>query len=262
MQEDLFRYFCETTAGFVFSTRQKDIPAHITGTPHEREVKTLFTEVRGMAVKKSLQLPESFCAGCDRDDWVQLAMIAMFECCEKYDRKRPFDNYVRFMVSRKMADHYRSLMRKNPPVGREILYIYNELKKNGSDQAALEALAEDTGKSVEQLREIVVAGVGARTFTSELTANDDAKKSVEIRAKSLTPEQEAARQEMKKILELCVAQLPEQAQMLFRQHEFEDVSFKKLFAMTEFSKAFATFKRWYKNEIYDPVRDCVLNRAE
>jgi len=132
MDSSFYNYFCSATAGFVFSAGQEEIPATISGETHEREVKYLIDTVRRMAVKKSLLLPESFTADCDRDDWIQLAMITMFECCEKYDRKRPFDNYVRFMVSRRLADRQRSLLRKNPPANREIPALYTELKKNGN----------------------------------------------------------------------------------------------------------------------------------
>ena len=48
---------------------------------------------------------------------------------------------------------------------------------------------------------------------------------------------------------------------LFQQHEFEEKSFKQLFAISEYSKSFASFKRWYKTEIYDPVQQCVLATA-
>ena len=262
METGFFEYFCSATAGFVFSTRQQDIPETLTGDRHEREVLYLMNAVRRMAVQKSLKLPESFAADCDRDDWIQLAMITMFECCEQYDRKRPFDNFVRFMVSRKLADKQRALLRKNPPVDREILILFYEMKKIRGEDTAIARLAEETGKSVEELRCIVETGVGARVFTSEQTATDDDDYvPTEAVSQGKTPEQEVRDQELQRILFECMKKLSKQAMILFQQHEFEEKSFKKLFAISEYSKSFSGFKRWYKTEIYDPVQQCVLGKV-
>ncbi len=262
MKTGFFEYFCSATAGFVFSIRQQDIPENIQGDPHEREVLYLMNGVRRMAIQQSLKLPESFAAECDRDDWIQLAMITMFECCEQYDRKRPFDNFVRFMVSRKLADKQRALLRKNPPADREILTLYYEMKKIQGNDAAIARLAEETGKNVEELRRIVESGVGARVFTSErLSTDDDDFASTEAVSKDKTPEQEIRDRELQRILFECMEKLSKQARALFQQHEFEEKSFKKLFAIAEYSKSFASFKRWYKREIYDPVQQCVLGKV-
>ncbi len=260
MINDIFDFFCTATKGFVFSSQQKSIPATITGTNHEREVKLLINDVRRIALKKSMQLPETFSSYCDQDDWIQLAMITMFECCEKYDGQRPFDNYVRFMVSKKMADHQRTLLRKNPPADKEILFLYHEIKKTRGDNKAIAKLAEDTGKTVEQLLEIVNTGVGARTFTNELP--DEYRKNFAINhvSKTQTPEEITATREMQQTLLLCLAELPQKKQALFLKHEIEEVSFKRLFEQVGYEKSFATFKRWYKTEIFDPVQRCVLSK--
>ena len=253
MEEQFFQYFNETTAGFVFSQNQEEIPAAIIGTPHEREVRLLISQVRRMAVKKSCQMPAAFSAEYGRSDWIQLAMITMFHCCEKYDRKRPFDNYVRFMVSRRLLDKQRSLFRKNPPVDRDILRLYKELEKVSGDADALNVLAKDTGRSKEELQRIIEQGVGERVFSSETehtlrTASAPAGQSPAAQTES---SQEVA------ILWQCVDSLPKRARALFIHHEMEEVSFKKMFATAGCRKSFATFKRWYNVDIFPCVRDCV-----
>lgn len=260
MENDFFKYFCTETEGFVFSIQQSTIPAGISGTSHEREVKALFTDVRRMAVKKSLQLPESFSADCDREDWIQLAMVTMFQCCEKYDRKRPFDYYVRFMVSKKLADKHRSLLRKNPPADRDILYLYNEMKKIQGDEAAIITLAETTNRSVEQLRELVDAGVGPRMFISEVS---DAMplQETEFNKPTLTPEDEAEKKEMTSILQACINKLSEKSKSLFLRHEIDEVSFKTIFIEACYKRSFASFKRWYKADIFERVQQCVLSQV-
>ncbi len=210
-----------------------------------------------MAVKKSLQLPETFSADCSREDWIQLAVITMFQCCEEYDRKRPFDNYVRFMVSRKLADKQRSILRKNPPADSEVLYLFNEMKKVQGDKQAIANLARDTNRSLEQLQEIVDVGVGPRIFTSEV---DEASQAA-TPSRAPTPEAQVAGKQIRKILLKCINNLSEKSKNLFLQHEMEDSSFKILFTQVCCNRSLASFKRWYKAEIFERVQLCVTSQS-
>lgn len=255
MENEFFSYFYNETKGFVFSTRQRDIPSSIGGDSHARQVKALITEVRKMAIKKSFQLPETFSADCDREDWIQLSMITMYQCCEKYDGDRPFDNYVRFMVSRKLQDKQRSLMRRNPPTDREVLYLCRELKKIKSDENAIAKLAEETNRTVEQLQELSASGVGPRVFASETESTLHFAAS----SGSLSPGAQTEAKEMRRILLSCIDRLAENEKALFIRHELEEMSFKTLFAESCYEQSFATFKRWYKTEIFEKVRKCVLS---
>jgi len=259
MKDDLFQYFYSRTEGFVFSTEQEAIPADISGNPHEREIKFLMAGVRRMAVKKSLQLPESFSVDCDRDDWIQLAMITMFQCCEKYDRKRPFDNYTRFMVSKKLADKHRSLLRKNPPADNEILYLYREMKKIQGNDDAIAKLARDTNRSVEQLQELIDVGVGPRTFTSQISDSSFS----EPATKKPSPEARLDKEEMEQILWRCINALSQKAKFLFIRYEMEEknISLKNLFVEACCKRSLATFKRWYKAEIFDKIQQCVVSQV-
>jgi len=257
MENDFFQYFHEETKGFVFSTRQRDIPCSIQGDPHAREVKALITEIRRMAIKKSFQLPESFAADCDREDWIQLSLITMYHCCENYDRKRPFDHYVRFMVSCRLRDKQRSLMRKNPPTDRDILYLHSEMKKIKGNTAAIAKLAEETNHTIEQLQEIVHSGVGQRVFTPETenTLNTAASPA------SLLPGAQTEAKEIKKILLACIKRLTDKQKALFLRHEMEEISLKNLYNEACCRRSFATFKRWYKAEIFEKVQQCVLSQT-
>lgn len=229
----------------------------MTGTPHAREVKALIAQVRRMAVTKSLQLPETFAADCDREEWIQTAMITMFHCCETYDGKRPFDNYVRFMVSRKLMDKQRFLLRKNPPADKEILYLYGEMKKTMGDKNTIARLAQDTNHTVEQLQNIVDAGVGARVFTSE---TEDVLRTA-ASSSSMVPEAQTEAREIQEILWACVDRLAQKSKALFIRHEMEEISFKNLFVEAFCTRSFATFKRWYKAEVFEQVRHCVVSQS-
>jgi len=255
MKNEFFLYFYKETKGFVFSTRQRDIPSSIGGDSHARKIKALIAEVRRMAIKKTFQLPETFIAECDRDDWIQLSMITMYHCCERYDHNRPFDNYVRFMVSRRLQDKQRSLMRKNPPTDREVLYLYAEMKKIKSDDQAIARLAEDTDRTVEQLQELVSSGVGPRVFVSGM---EDVLETA-VSSESLSPGAQAEAKEKHTILFACIDKLSNKQKSLFIRHEMEDISFKKLFTESCCERSFATFKRWYRSEIFEVIRKCVLS---
>jgi len=120
-------------------------------------------------------------------------------------------------------------------------------------------LAEDTGKSTDELRQIVASGVGTRVFTSQLTGDDDhGNAPMDIAADTATPEEEVRKKQLHRILLQCMEQLSEQGRNLFQLHEFEELSFKKLFSLSGYRKSFAGFKRWYKSEIFEPVQRCVL----
>ena len=257
MENGFFDFFYTKTEGYVFSLLQEDIPAGIHGDPHAREVKALITQVRKMAIKKSFQLSETFAADCDREEWVQLAMISMFHCCEAYDRKRPFDNYVRFMVSRKLSDKQRALMRKNPPADKEILSLYCEMKKSMGNKTAIARLAQDTNRTTAQLQNIVDAGVGPRVFTSEA---EDTLRTTASPA-SMVPEKQTEVREIHEILWACINKLTPISKALFIRHEMEEISFKKLFAEVYGKRSFATFKRWYKAEVFEQVRQCVVSQS-
>ena len=257
MENKFFNYFYEATSGFVFSSRQKHIPDYIQGDAHAREIKWLMRDVRKMAIKKSFQLPELFAANFDRDDWVQLAVIIMFQCCEKYDGKRPFDHFVRFMVSRRLQDQHRSLMRKNPPTDGEVLLLYGEIKKTKGDRKALQVLADKTGRSIEQLREIISSGVGQRIFTAESQETIAMASAPE----SLTPARQAESNELQDILFDCIDKLEDREKSLFLRHEMEGVSLKNLFSGSCYTYSFATFKRKYKSDIFEKVQRCVTSRV-
>ncbi|MEA3436428.1 MAG: hypothetical protein U9R43_08165 [Thermodesulfobacteriota bacterium] len=257
MENGFFDFFYTKTEGYLFSMRQGDIPGGINGDPHAREVKALISQVRRMAVKKSLQLPETFVADCDREEWIQTAMITMFHCCETYDGKRPFDNFVRFMVSRKLLDKHRSLLRKNPPADKEILYLYGEMKKSMGDKTAIARLAKHTNRTVEQLQNIVDAGVGPRVFTQE---TEDTLRTAASSA-SMAPETQTEARELRGILWACVDRLAQKSKAIFIRHEMEEVSLKNLFGEAGCRRSFATFKRWYKRDIFEQVQKCVVSRS-
>jgi DNA-directed RNA polymerase specialized sigma24 family protein len=151
-------------------------------------------------------------------------MITMFECSESYDRKRPFDHYVRFIVKRRLEDQRRKLYRQNPKV----------------------------------IDDKTDAPSGGKRLFSEIS------ESIQRKAESATtiePERHYLMKEAQRILLNCFHRLGKTEQMLFAKHELENVSFKKLFKlMPAYNKSFATFKRWYTSEIFDRVRLCVKSQ--
>ncbi len=256
---ELFQYFCNATRSFIFCDGGDDeyaSPEKI----HEQRIKALIHSVRRMAIRKSFQISGLECAGFERDDWIQQAMITMFECCRSYDGKRPFDNYVRFMVSRKMEDVRRTLLRKNPPVDSDRLRLYKEVKRAQNDKGKMQKLVKESGYTEKELIEIANNGVGTRTFTA---VNDDMRQETVGQQGSFpqTPEDSLEHSELGDILLRCINNLTELKQRVFRLHEIQQLSLRRIFEHIGYDRSFATFKRWYKDDVYESVKKCVISSA-
>ncbi len=253
---ELFRYFCDTTRNFNFSYSESDITHKFSGTFHEQRIKSLIKSVRHMAVRKSYQTSDITSMALGQEDWIQQAMITMFECCQSYDGKRPFDNYVRFMVSRKMEDLQRTLLRKNPPVDRERFRLYTEMRKIKGDKKKLRQLAASSGYSEKELSEIYNSGVGTRTVTVSDSETVSAA-SRQREAPSPSPEDQLEQDEIRQILLHCIDKLTELKRRVFRLHEMQELSLRAIFDHIDYDRSFASFKRWYKNDVYEAVKRCV-----
>lgn len=211
MDEGFYQYVLRKTDGFVFSD----------DAVHADRIRRLVTQVRKMAISYQYKTPSGFAKEFDQDDWIQHAMIHLFKCIESYDRKRPFDNYVRYIVKRRLEDQRRKLYRKNPEV--------------------------DTG-----------AGDGPQRLFCEASASVQRKARADHAAE---PEQRFLKEEATRVLLDCIRRLEKIERMLFTRHEMENVSFKKLFKLVpDYAKSFATFKRWYQTNIFNRVKGCVRTR--
>lgn len=222
MEDQFYQYFLEKTERFLFSSKCDDVQS--TGKDeHAARIQSLMKQLRKMAISYHYNTAMTVSSGFEQDDWIQCAMITMFECVEAYDHKRPFENYVRFMVKRRLEDQRRTLYRHNPK-------ITNEGRVDGSEPPA--RLFTPTSESIER----------------------SAHKETEVGG----PEKASLKREAQQILIRCIQALEETQRMLFVKHEMEDISFKNLFTLLpEFGKSFATFKRWYSDEVFDKVKHCV-----
>ncbi len=255
---ELFQYFCDATRHFVFSSTKEDEEGH--NFSHEQRVKSLLGSVRRMAVKKSFQVSGAEALIFCQADWIQQAVIAMFECCQSYDGKRPFDNYVRFMVSRKMEDIQRALLRKNPPTDKERFALYKKIKSAQKDRRKMEELVEVSGYTEGELREILNEGVGARMVTVDENKGDNTA-GFQQESHHVLPEHSVEHKELRQILQQCIDRLTEIQQRIFRLHEMEELSLRTIFDQIDYDRSFATFKRWYKKDIYEVVTQCVTSKV-
>jgi hypothetical protein len=148
-------------------------------------------------------------------------------------------------------------MRRNPPADKEILFLYSEMKKSIGDKTAITRLAKETNRTTAQLQNIVDAGVGPRVFTSE---TEDTLRTATSPA-FMVPEKQTEVREMHEILWACINKLTPISKALFIRHEMEEISFKKLFAQVYGKRSFATFKRWYKTDIFEQVQNCVVSQS-
>lgn len=231
MTDGYFHYFEERTRGYAFNSKEA----------HFKRVQELLTQVRKMAIKKYFQTPKRMETVFPKEDWIQTAMITLFECCESYDGRQPFDHYARFMVSRRLTDRQRELYRKNP----------TELEgdKERTAPSHIEAEAYDRAEPSGHCR---------RPVTEVLMDQHPPKDASD----ASSPETAYMMEESRRTLLDCIEKLDNEARVLFVCHEMEEDSFQVLFDRFHIGKemAFSSFKRWYKDQVFESVKNCVTNR--
>ncbi len=245
----------------------EDIPLEpVPGEPAEGDsgelrayrIKALLKQVRKMALKRFFQMPESFRKVSTQEDWIQEAMILFCQLSKHYDKdKGSFENYVRFMISRRLVSIQRTLFRKNPPVDEELLKLAASIKREKGKTPSTEDLADLTGRSEASVRSALEAGGGPRIFT-EMPEGGAAPKDVKI---GVSPEDQYIRHETRKVLWGCINRLDPLSKLLFVRHEFYEVSLRELYRKFPFStESQSTFQRTYKRSIYGRVQRCVQSR--
>ncbi len=257
-REHLFEHFSSITRNFVFAS-DSDPGSRFSGkTLQQRQLRKLLDDVHSMACKAWRNSSREMTGGFDRDDFIQEAMIVFAECCSSYDGKRSFENYVRFMVSKRMQDAGRRLQRSNPALDRERRRLCSEVKRTRAEPGGLKALAAASGRSVSDLEEIAAAGVGGRV----LVAEQPDQPAAESPADTPTPEEEVEKSVMERILADCIDRLGEREKRIFYLHEFDELSLREIFELIGYERSLATFKRWYNAEIFTRVKECVKGQTE
>jgi len=262
MEERYFQAFTSQTKDFIFS-RVENEPENITGDKLRNfRLLALIRQVRKMAVKKFYQMPESFTAAHAMEDWIQEAMLIMFQCCQSCDRRRPFDHYVRFMVSKRLVSLQRKVFSENPPANRDIYKKVQAFKLKNKRLPTAEELAKETGIDKARIQEYLEGGAGQRVVTA-LTEETEAVSQTKDVKIGLSPETQYMHHEARKILRDCIEKLQPEAKMLFIRHEFDEQPFRKLFQQFNINTTgFSTFKRRYRQNVYTAVEDCVSSQYD
>ena len=199
-------------------------------------------------------MPKSFTVVYPKEDWIQFAMIKLLECCDTYDQKRPFDHYVRFIISKRLIDRQRKIFGENPPVQRDLHQLYRSLKREKGSSPGVKDLMDYTNRSEKEIRSFLEDGFGKRLFVHHTAAT---KRKAESKTAS-SPEKCFINKEMRLVLWNCISRLESKLKHIFIRHEMEGVSFKRLYRQPHSNnKSLATFKRWYKANVYEPVKNCV-----
>ncbi len=258
MNRGLFILLAEKTEKFTFSK----VSGEPSDTSEERlrlfRLKELLAQVRKMGIRKYHQMPESFRISRTMDDWIQDAMIVLCGLLDEYDpQKGPFNNYARFIVSRRLTDIQRSLFRKNPPLDDDLRKVALSWKRENRTEPTAKELADLTGRDESEIRKFLEKGGGERVFVRE----NEETETADVRP-CASPEQLYIREEARHILWECVEKLAPDLKMLFMHREFEGFSFQKLWEEPKNreildSTSEKTFQRRYRERIYDRVQDCV-----
>jgi RNA polymerase sigma factor (sigma-70 family) len=230
MTEGYFKYFEERTKDYVVGSTDL----------HPKRVKSLLTQVRKMAIKKYFQTPKRMEPFFSKEDWIQTAMITLFECCETYDGKQPFDNYARFMVSRRLTDKQRELYRRNPSE--------SESKVDSEPNKPVDSRDDDPPAPMGHCHRPITEAI-----EEDRQYKDDSG--------ACCPETSYIMEESRRTLLDCIDKLDAKSKALFVRHEMEEVSFQDLYHRFRIVQmAFSSFKRWYKDHVFDFVKKCVNDR--
>ena len=259
MEDSYFQSFSDLTKDFILS-KIDDEPAEVTQEELRKfRLSALIRQVRKMAIKKFYQMPESFATSHTMDDWIQEALIIMFQCCQSYDRRGPFDHFVRFMVSKRLVSMQRKVFSGNPPADRDLYKKVQAYKRKNKRLPTADELALETGFDKDAIEKYLESGYGQRTVTTD---SEKACQNKDVKV-GLSPETQFIHHEARKILRDCIEKLQPEMKMMFIRHEFDELSFKKLYKQLKIKKpGFSTFKRWYKDNVYADVEDCVSSQYE
>jgi len=225
------------------------------------EIQALIPEVRKMAVKKFYRMPARLRTVHTQEDWIQDAMVIFLNLVSNYSpEKGAFENYIRFTLPKRLMSILRDILKKDPLVNEELWKLSKSLERELGRKPRAEEFAEHSGYSTEKAQEILDAGFGERIFGGE----DEIQAEVKT---GISPEEQYIRLEARKILWDCIDRLERELKLLFIRHEFDGISFQKLFDKPECRKilesgSLTTFQRDYKKKASDSVENCVRNKYE
>lgn len=225
------------------------------------DIQALIPEVRKMAVKKFYRMPKRLRTLHTQNDWVQDAMVIFLNLVSNYSpEKGAFENYVRFTLPKRLISVQRDIFKDNPLVNEELWKLSKSLERELGRKPSAEEFAEHAGYSIEKAQEFLDSGFGERIFGGE----DEVQAEVKT---GISPEDQYIRLEARKILWECIDHLEPGLKVLFVRHEFDGISFQKLFDKPECrkileSRSISTFQRDYKKTAFDSVENCVRNKYE
>jgi len=246
MEENYFQAFSDLTKDFIFSKVEDEPTSATLAELHKYRLLALVRQVRNMAVTTFYQMPGFFAASHAQDDWIQEAVIIMFQCCQSYDRRGPFDHFVRFMVSRRLVSMQRKVFSENPPADRDLFKMVQAYKRKNKRLPTADELALETGFDKAAIKKYLESGYGQRTVTTGVETVCQ-NKAVKV---GLSPEKQYMHHEARKILRDCIEKLQPEMKMMFIRHEFDELSFRQLYKQLKMSEpGFSTFKRWYKDNV-------------
>lgn len=255
--QSLLKELAKKTKNFPFSGTVGEASSGSQEEIRLSRLEMLVNQVRKMALQKHFQMPDSFRTERTADDWIQEAMIMLYNLCSDYDPERGnFDNYARFIIPRRLTSIQRDIFRKNPPLTEALRKIAVSLKREKGRDPTLEELSDFTGRSISEIRDFMEYGTGKRIFATENEAAHE-KKDVKV---GMTPEEQYIKLEERRILWDCVDQLDPESKLLFIRHHIEGSSFEKLLENPGIRKIFrslSTLKRKYRENIFNVLRDCV-----
>ena len=166
-------------------------------------------------------------------DVVNQGVITLIDCIERYDPSRgiQFDTFASIRVRGSIIDYIRKqdwLPRRVRKRSKEIGDAYTELQNKMGRLPSDAEVAEYLGIDVEELNKTLGEVHSATVLYFEDMLQDNISESNEEPEKSLTPEQEYQKTELKEQLAMCIDRLEEKERMVISLYYFDDLKLKEI----------------------------------
>ena len=166
-------------------------------------------------------------------DVINQGVISLIDCIERYDPSRgiQFDTFASIRVRGSIIDFIRKqdwLPRRIRKRSKEIGDAYSELQNKTGRQASDAEVAEYLGIDIEELNKTLGEVHSATVLYFEDMLQDNVSEASEEPEKSLTPEQEYQKTELKEQLAKCIDMLEEKERMVISLYYFEELKLKEI----------------------------------
>ncbi len=261
--QGVFSKLLEITKDFAFCETKGDPKNATKEELHRGRLLALITAVRKAAMKKFRQMPEDLRIVDNQDDWIQQAMITLFEESLKYKPKEGYcyNKYMISIINKRLVSLQRSVFAKNPPVDDDLRKMIAAIRRELGRPPTPEEISDRTGVSLEVVRRVLNEGVSTTRLFVRASEDVDLNEWTQAQQDRPggTPEELYLQKEVRTIILDCLDRMRPYDKCLLILRYFEGLSYSDISGIT--LEAAETVKSQARRA-FARLRDCVLSRYE